>query len=82
MTETEWAEYDRLMKDRGYAVHPDTGVFMVRPPEFERATFPLDGWKVVWHDDGTASVSPSIWIGPGQPDEWHGWLRYGTFQRL
>jgi hypothetical protein len=34
-------------------------------------------WTINEHDDGTVTVNPSIWVGPGlgPPSEWHGWCR-------
>ncbi len=37
--------------------------------------------KVVEHLDGTITVSPSILVSRGQPDEWHGYLEQGVWRK-
>lgn len=83
-TEADWTAYREALATVGYARNPDTGNWMVRPlgsTVHERAAFDLtDGrWTITEHNDGTITVTPSIWIGPGQPDEWHGWLTAGVW---
>lgn len=49
------------------------------PPETEL----LAGFakhRVVEHDDGTITVSPSIMVSQGQPDQWHGFLERGVWR--
>jgi hypothetical protein len=42
--------------------------------------FRNDGrWTVEEHDDGTVTVSPSIWH--DKPHGWHGFLRAGEWQK-
>jgi hypothetical protein len=32
------------------------------------------------HEDGSITVSPSIMVNRGQPDEWHGFLERGVWR--
>jgi len=48
------------------------GLFQCRPPGADVGT--LDGHTVTEHEDGTATVEPSI-FGP----RFHGWLRRGVW---
>lgn len=65
--------YDKDKKDAWqlWVVIP-TGVFSRLP--INAST----GWQVEEHEDGTISVTPSIWMQAG-PQAWHGWLTRGEF---
>lgn len=42
---------------------------------FSRLPIGPEGWSVEEHEDGTISVTPSIWNhGGGAHEEWHGYL--------
>jgi len=72
ITDVAFAEGD-------YCQDPATGVWYVRPPGSHLGV--LDGHHVEEHEDGTITVSPSIWWvaeengGRG----WHGWLERGVW---
>lgn len=38
--------------------------------------------KVVEHENGTITVSPSILISSGKADEWHGFLENGVWRKV
>lgn len=38
--------------------------------------------EVIEHEDGTITVSPSILISRGTPDEWHGYLERGVWRKV
>lgn len=37
---------------------------------------------VVEHDDGTITVSPSIFVNEGRPNAWHGYLEAGVWKEV
>lgn len=69
------------MKRGYYEKHP-SGVWIVRSPNGLHGT--LKKHKVVEHEDGTITVSPSILITiPGRDDlRYHGFLERGKWQTL
>ncbi len=40
----------------------------------------LKNHEVVEHEDGTITVSPSILVGQGDVDVWHGYLEHGVWR--
>lgn len=40
----------------------------------------LSGHKVVEHEDGTITVSPSIFVNMGRNPNWHGFLEHGIWR--
>jgi hypothetical protein len=75
-------EWDAQILNPGeYSRLPD-GTWHACSPNGELAN--LAGHKVVEHDDGTITVSPSIAVRdphwkPGDPDRYHGFLERGVW---
>jgi len=42
----------------------------------------LANHEVTEYEDGTISVSPSILVDGGQPDQWHGFLERGIWREV
>jgi hypothetical protein len=42
----------------------------------------LTTWHITEHDDGTITVSPSIFVNPNRPESWHGFLEHGVWREV
>lgn len=71
---------DYFLKDGGtilWAIHPDTDL----SEDPGAGYFTIDSsWSIVENDDGTVTVSPSIWI--NKPTGWHGFLERGVWREV
>jgi hypothetical protein len=58
------------------------GIWYCVPPAWDDA-MPgnLGGHKIIEHEDGTITVSPSILISEGQGHSWHGFLERGVWRQ-
>jgi len=61
-----------------YYLHPTAGWLGMTP---DGQLTGLRGHQVVEHEDGTITVSPSIMVNQGRPDEWHGYLERGVWRK-
>lgn len=39
-------------------------------------------WTVTEHEDGSITVSPSIFVNQGRPNAWHGFLERGVWREV
>ena len=51
-----------------------------RPPDFE-GLGNISRHRIIEHEDGTITVSPSILIGMPPQEEWHGFLEKGVWRK-
>lgn len=57
-----------------YALAPGTGDFLANLGDGEKHH------KVTEHEDGTITASPSILVGDGKGNSWHGYLERGVWR--
>jgi hypothetical protein len=62
-----------------YVKLPD-GTYLVRPPDPRFHAGSLAGHRVVEHEDGTITASPSILISEPNVGQWHGFLERGVWR--
>lgn len=56
-----------------WAIEPDGGAALMK----------LDGWETTVHEDGTITLSPSIWVNKHRdPPGWHGYLERGVWREV
>lgn len=71
----------------GRATHPSTmgkrtGWWEVTTPDGRVGSLSPDIHKVVEHEDGTITVTPSLDMSVRVPGGWHGWLTKGYFRSV
>lgn len=76
-TRVELNEEGQLLLKEGEYGKDKNGVWYIRPPRCHMGSLQLH--KVVEHEDGTITASPSILIDDGRT-RWHGFLEQGFWR--
>lgn len=71
----------------GRCTHPSviskrTGWWMVTTPDGRVGSLNPEIHKVIEHEDGTITVTPSLDMSVRRPGGWHGWLTKGYFRSV
>jgi len=69
-----------VILDSGDYGKDERGIWCVRPPNRYAGSIP--NHKVVEHEDGTITVSPSILLDDGGKEKWHGYLERGVWREV
>lgn len=72
----------QILNPGEYAKDPETGHFYCCAPKGVKFHGNLANHKIIEHEDGTITVSPSILIKAPPYGEWHGFLVRGVWREL
>ena len=75
-------EGDEILEQGEYGKYDKNGQWYARPPQSGMTQGNLALHKVVEHEDGTITVSPSILITGHHGKQWHGYLERGVWRQV